>query len=291
MDLFAVSVVGGLSLGATYALVTLGLVLAFRATDVLNFSHGQFMLLAAYMIAVGQAETDLPFPILAIGAIVVTGLAGVFLYRTILRRLIGLPHFIPVIATLGFASIADGVLSLVFGTQYNVVDIPGLPTGFFDLFGARFSVEPIITAVIGYAIALAVAGVLFFSDLGLRVRAAGQAPLLAAQGGIKVNRIYYGSWAVAAGLAGIAGISYANSSLATPAMTEVALLAFPAMLLGGMDSIGGALIGGAIIGLLQGFVATYLGGEFVNVVTYMVLIAVMLLLPEGIFGTRKVSRV
>lgn len=291
MDLIAVSIIGGLSLGAIYALITLGLVLGFRATDTLNFSHGQFMLLAAYLTGKWQASTTLPFPVVAIAALVVVGLVGALLYRVVLQRMVGLPHFMPVIATLGFAAVADGVMGIIFGAQEFVITVPGLPEGHFVIFGARFALSTLVMTVFGFGLALAVAAGLHFTDMGRRVRAAGQDPLLASQGGIKVHAIYLGSWFVAAALAGVAGIVHASSTVVTPGMVELALLAFPAMLLGGLDSIGGAIVGGAIVGLLQGFVAAFLGGEYVNVVTYVSLLLVMVFLPEGIYGTKKVSRV
>ncbi len=291
MDLIAVSVIGGLALGAVYALITLGLVLAYRATDTLNFSHGQFMLFAAYLTGKWQAATSLPFIVVAAAAIAITALFGALLYRIVLRRMVGLPHFMPVIATLGFAAIADGAMGILFGAEQFAITVPGLPQGFVMIAGARFSTASLVLTAFGFGLALALAGGLHFTDLGRRVRAAGQDPLLAAQGGINVNLIYLGSWAMSAALAGIAGIVHASSTLVTPGMIELALLAFPAMLLGGLDSIGGALIGGALVGLLQGFIAAYLGGEYVNVATYVVLLLVMLALPEGLFGTKKVSRV
>lgn len=291
MDLVAVSVIGGLSLGAIYALITLGLVLGFRATDTLNFSHGQFMLLAAYLTGKWQAATTLPFFVVALAALVIVGAVGALLYRVVLQRMVGLPHFMPVIATLGFAAVADGIMGIIFGAQQFVVHVPGLPAGFVTIFDARFTLASIVLTIFGFGLSLALAAGLYFTDLGRRVRAAGQDPLLASQGGIRVHAIYLGSWAVSTALAGVAGIVHASSTVVTPGMVELALLAFPAMLLGGLDSIGGAIVGGALVGLLQGFVAAYLGGEYVNVITYCILLLVMLFLPEGFFGTKKVSRV
>lgn len=291
MDLVAVSVLGGLSLGAIYALITLGLVLGYRATDVLNFSHGQFMLLAAYLAGKWQGSTELPFVVVVLASLAVTGAVGALLYRVVLQRMVGLPHFMPVIATLGFAAVADGVMGILFGAEQFVIHIPGLPESYIIVAGARFSVASLLLAAFGFAVALSIAAALHFTDLGRRVRAAGQDPLLASQGGIRVHRIYIASWMVSAALAGLAGIVHASSTIVTPGIVELALLAFPAMLLGGLDSIGGAILGGAIVGLLQGFVAAYLGGEYVNVVTYVSLLVVMMVLPEGLFGTKRVTRV
>lgn len=291
MDLLTVAVIGGLSLGAIYALIALGLVLGFRATDTLNFSHGQFMLLAAYLTGKFKIMTGLPFWIVALAALLIVAAVGAILYRGLLQRLVGLPHFIPVIATLGFAAIADGIMGILFGAEQFVIELPGIPDEHIVLFGARFAAKTLILTGFGFGLALLIAAGLHYTDLGRRVRAAGQDPLLASQGGIHVHRIYLASWAVSAALAGVAGIVHGSSTVVSPGMIELALLAFPAMLLGGLDSIGGALVGGALVGLLQGFVAAYLGGEYVNVVSYVALLVIMLFLPEGLYGTRKVTRV
>ena len=289
MDLFTVAVIGGLSLGAIYALVALGLVLGYRATDTLNFSHGQFMLLAAYLT--GKFQGMAPFWLVALASLAIVGMVGAFLYRVVLQRLVGLPHFMPVIATLGFAAVADGIMGILFGAQQFVIELPGLPDGFVTLFGARFALKNLVLTGFAFSLALAVAAGLHYTDLGRRVRAAGQDPLLASQGGINVHAIYLGSWAASAALAGVAGIVHGSSTIVSPGMIELALLAFPAMLLGGLDSIGGALLGGLLVGLLQGFAAAYLGGEYVNVISYVSLLLIMVFLPEGLFGTKKVTRV
>jgi branched-chain amino acid transport system permease protein len=130
-----------------------------------------------------------------------------------------------------------------------------------------------------------------FTTLGVRIRAAGQNSLLASQGGINIQWVYLGSWVLACVLAGIAGIAYGSVNSVNSGIEDLALLAFPAALLGGLDSIPGSLIGGFGIGLVGGFVSAYMGGEYVTVVTYLVLLAVMLFMPHGIAGTRSVRRV
>ena len=285
------AVVGGLALGAIYSLVTLGIVLIFRATETFNFSQGQFMLIAALIVGHLQATTDLPFPVLLLLGVGGVGVLGAVLFQVCLRYTIGRPHFVAVVATLGFAAVADGAINLIFGTNQESIDIPGLPSGTTTLFGATFSSASLAMAV--FAVALTSGLVLLFryTSIGVRVRAGGQDSLLASQGGINIRWVYLGSWALACMLAGVAGVGYGAVNSVNTGIIDLAMLAFPAALLGGLDSIPGSLVGGFGVGLLQGVVAAYLGGEYVTVSTYVVLLVVMLVLPHGVIGTRTVRRV
>jgi branched-chain amino acid transport system permease protein len=187
--------------------------------------------------------------------------------------------------------VADGLIGILFPkTQYGLT-IPGLSTGSTTIFGATFGTATL--EISAFAVVLTVALVLIFryTTLGVRVRAGGQDSLLASQGGINIHWVYLGSWALACILAGIAGITYGSVNAINSGIVDLALLAFPAALLGGLDSIPGSLVGGFGIGLIQGVVASYFGGEYVTVVTYSVLLGVMLLMPHGVMGTQTVRRV
>jgi branched-chain amino acid transport system permease protein len=288
---FIAAIVGGLALGAIYSLVTLGIVLVFRATDTFNFAHGSFMLITALIAAKLQMETSLSFPIIALLSLTIAGALGALLFQFVLRYTVGRPPFVPVIATLGVAAAADGLIGILFPqTQYGI-DIPGLSTGSTTILGATFGTATLQISV--FAVGLAGALVLLFryTTLGVRVRTGGQDALLASQGGINIHWVYLGSWALACILAGIAGIAYGSVNAVNSGIVDLALLAFPAALLGGLDSISGSLVGGFGIGIIQGFVASYLGGEYVTVATYSVLLGVMLLMPHGVMGTHTVRRV
>lgn len=291
MERFWVSLFGGASVGGTYALIALGIVLIFRATGTFNFAHGEFMLLPAFLVGSWQADNRGNVAISMILGLVIVAAVGVAFYLLVLQRTTGLGHFMAVIATLGLASVLDGFMIIVFGSQQYSIDFPGLPTGAISIGGARISSESLVLTVFTLVLSIGVAVVLRFTPLGRRVRAAGQDPLLASQGGIHVRRLYLGSWAIASVLAGIAGIAYGTSNIVGSSMVDVALSAFPAILIGGLDSIEGAIVGGMLIGIFQGFIATYLEPKLLNVLTYGLLLAVMLVFPSGLFGTRTVARV
>jgi branched-chain amino acid transport system permease protein len=247
--------------------------------------------LAALIVGRLQGGSGLPFAVLALISLGIVGALGAMLFRFVLRSTIGRPHFVAVIATLGFAAVADGVIGIVFPQTQYTITIPGLSNGSARIFGATFSVSSLEISAFAVILTVALVLVFRFTSLGVRIRAAGQNSLLASQGGINVHWVYVGSWALACVLAGVAGIAYGSVNSVNQGIEGLALLAFPAALLGGLDSIPGSLIGGFGIGLIGGFVAAYIGGEYVTVVTYLVLLAVMLFLPHGIAGTRSVRRV
>jgi branched-chain amino acid transport system permease protein len=279
----------GISLGGIFVLIALGMVLVYRATAVLNFAHGEFMLLAAFLLAEWQAKR-LPGVLALVSSIGVVALIGAVFYQAALRRTVGLPDFVGVIATLGLASVLDGVMGIAFGASSYSISLAWLPQNSVSALGAKLPAGQIIAAGISLILAGVIAVGLRYTHVGIQMRAAGQSPLLASQSGISVHRIYVWSWAVAGGLAGVAGIVYGAINSVDTSIENVALLIFPAVILGGLDSVIGAIVGGIAVGLLQSFTTTYLGGQYVDLVSYGLLVPVLLYLPHGLFGTRRVVR-
>jgi branched-chain amino acid transport system permease protein len=291
VDRFVISVVGGGSLGGTYALIGLGLVLAYRATGTFNFAHGELMLLPAFLVGRWQSSATGPFWLGVITAFALTAAVCVAFYLLVLARIAGLPPFMGVIATLGLAAVLDGAMAIVYGSSQYKISLDWLPHGVVRVFGARVSSLSLTLTGVTLVLAVGVALVLRHTRIGLQITAAGQNPLLASQRGIPVRRLYVVSWAVAGVLASIAGIAYGATNIVDPSIVNLALAAFPAILLGGLDSAAGAIVGGVTVGILQGFTATYLGGQYLQVLTYALLLIVLLVYPQGLFGTKVVSRV
>jgi len=291
MDRIVVSLIGGVSLGATYALIALGIVLAYRATGTFNFAHGEFMLLPAYLVGAWQASHSAPLGVSLGVALVIVSTIGLTFYLLVLQRTTGLHHFMGIIATLGLAAMLDGAMLLIFGSpQYNI-RISFLPHGVARIMGARFSTTELVLTASALVLSACVAVTMRLTNVGRRARAAGQDPVLASQGGINVRRYYMWSWALAACLAGVAGVVYGSTNVVDFSLSNVALVAFPAIIIGGLDSIEGAVVGGLLVGVFQGFVATYLSPQLLDVLTYSLLLVVMLTFPRGLFGTKQVARV
>jgi branched-chain amino acid transport system permease protein len=288
---FVTSLIGGLNLGGIYALVAIGLVLAYRATGTFNFAQGQLMVIPAFVVGVWQSEQKAPFLVSFVVALSVSALICLIFYLFVLQRTTGLPHFMGLVATLGLATILDGFIGLQWGANTYVIKFPGLSQGTVTIFGAHIATRAIIITVATLILAVSISALLRFTQIGTQIRAAGQAALLASQGGIRVNVVYMFSWAAAGALAGLAGVAYASTTVVSPSLITVVFAVFPAILLGGLDSVEGAIVGSLLIGVLQGFVVTYLGGEYVDLVTYTLLLVVLLVIPYGLFGTKTATRV
>jgi branched-chain amino acid transport system permease protein len=290
MSTLVIAVIGGLLLGGTYALIGLGLVQAFRSTGTFNLAHGQMMIFPALLIAGWEASNRFPMSVAIPLALAAAGLLGLVMF-VLLRRTIGRPHFIGFVATLGIASVLDGVFRMWFGPGVRQLTIPALPDGRVVILGTGVSSRDLTAACVAIFVAVAVAAFMRFTESGVRIRAAGLNAVLASQGGINVRRLYRGSWVLSGLLAGFAGILFCASHPFDLTTTEVALSVVPAIVLGGLDSTEGAVVGGLTIGLIQGFTASYLGGDNVNVVTYSLLLVLLLIYPSGLFGTSAVRRV
>lgn len=281
----------GLSIGATYALVGLGLVLAFRTTGVLSFAHGQLMLVGVFLIGSWQVRGFASMPIqLILGLIVVSAICMAF-YWLVLRFADGMPPFIGFIATLGLASILDAALVWAFGSSTYRIVVPGLPDATWEILGSRVSAASVVVAVISLVIAALVALGVQGTEIGIRMRAGGQNPILAAQSGIRIRPLFLIAWGLTGVLAVLAGVAFASTRLATLDMISLMLAAFPAIFLGGMDSTWGAIVGGLVIGALQGVTLWLLGSQYIELITWSALLVVMLFLPHGLFGTRNTVRV
>jgi branched-chain amino acid transport system permease protein len=289
MSEFSAFLITGLSLSGTLVLIALGLVLIMRATGVFNFAQGEFMILPA-ILAARLLAAGWPLWLSLIAAIVFGSAIAAVFYRFLLERTVGLNPIFPVIATLGFASVLDGVMGLWFGTANYSLTISFLPSGTVRFLGAQFTAASIIIAIGSLVLAAVIAAILRFTRVGTRLRSAGQDPLLASLGGINVRRIFLASWAIAAALAAIAGMAYASTTVVNTTLTPIALLAAPAIVIGGFDSIEGALLGGLIMGFVQSAVQTYVGGQYVQVVSYVVLLLALQIFPQGLLGTKQIVR-
>jgi branched-chain amino acid transport system permease protein len=287
----------GLALGARYALVALGFVVIHRATGVINFAQGSILALGAYFTFNLHVTWGLNFYLAAAIAIVASAVVGVLIERFLLSRMTGQPVFSIIMITIGLLFVLDQVITMIWGQDaQNLEDPWGIRT---------VTVGSIVMSVAGlWTIALAMVVVLAFfvffrySGIGLAMRAAAVDQEAAMARGISVRRVVAAAWAISGAVATIAGITLASGPAALrPSLGLVALAAFPAMILGGLDSPLGAVVGGFVIGLTQMLTAGYqpvhapwLGEDFQSVMPYVVMIVILMVRPYGLFGTKEVER-
>ncbi|MCC5950697.1 MAG: branched-chain amino acid ABC transporter permease [Acidimicrobiia bacterium] len=298
MSQFLQYMVAGVALGAKYALVALGFVIIFKATGVINFAQGGLVMLGAYLTYNFGVTWDLPFWVAVAMAMVVTALVGVVIERVILRYMVGRPAFALIMITVGLLFILQQVTVAIWGDDaLNLGDPWGLGT--FRI-GDIVIQERDLWAVILAAAAVAVFFVFFrYSSLGLAMRATAIDQEAALAQGMSAKRVHAAAWAIAGATGALAGVTIAAGSASLdPSIQFIALLAFPAIILGGIDSPLGAVVGGLVIGITQsltnGYQAEYLaflGSGFQSVMPFVVMVLVLLVRPYGLFGTPEVKRV
>ena len=296
MNTFLTLLLNGVSLGAIYALIALGFAVIFKASEVVSFMHGSLLLFGAYTIA--RLNDEMAFLPAVILGILATAAIGLLVDRLLINRLRGAPVISLAILTIGIDIMLITELTRRIGS--DILNIGHPWGGDFIRIGGVGITENRLYAMITAAVLIGAFFAAFkFSNWGVAMRASAEDGETAALMGIKLGRVSALAWVVGAGLAAVAGLFLVGSPTpgVTPGVSAVALRAFPAAILGGLDSTGGALIGGMIIGIAEAMAAGYqeqllfLGRGFGDVVPYVVMILVLLVRPSGLFGTKELTRV
>lgn len=291
MNVFVPFLVSGISVGAIYAIIALGFVLVFKATGVLNFAHGSFLMLAGYLALTLLARMGLSFFAGLVIVALVLALLGIGLHYGVMRWMIGKAFFSIVLVTVGLEIIIRAGLLIGYG-PLEFGRLQKLPTGGLRIAGAYLSFVDLIIMVT--AVVVVTAFFLFFrhSRMGLHMRAVAENLEAAAAMGITPNRIYAAAWAISLLLAGIGGVLYAHKAASIDLnMAAIGLRAFPAAILGGIDSVQGAIVGGLIVGVVETLGTGYLGAQYRDVIAFGIMFLVLLWRPSGLFGTKDLVRV
>ncbi|HZH27716.1 MAG TPA: branched-chain amino acid ABC transporter permease [Azospirillaceae bacterium] len=283
----------GLSVGALYALTAVGFVVVYKATRVINFAVGDFMMLGAYLFFGLAAGAALPIWLAIVLALAGTGLAGALVERVVFRRMLGESAVSVFMVTIGLASIMVGLVELIWTADPRTLPefMPDEP--FFIPVGVG---EAFLASKNGWGLAvsaLVIAGFLLafrFWRGGVALRATAADQQAAYGMGIDVPGVFSFAWILGAVSAAGAGILIGALAGISSAMGAIGLSVLVVVILGGLDSILGALVGGLFIGWLEAMVGLYLGGEYRLVVTFVVLLLILVVKPYGLFGTREIER-
>lgn len=298
MSQFLELLIGGLSLGCIYALIAMGFVIVFKATNVVNFAHASVLWLGAYLVAIWHDSLGF-FGAIGLAAVccaVVAALCDVVLVGRLRRHGGGVDAL--AILTIGINILLATELSRRVGTDL-------LPTGapwgsdVTHILGVSVPQTRVVAALIAIVLMVAFWAAFTYSDWGVAMRSTAADPEAAALMGIRLSRVAAGTWALAGALAAIAGAFFTSfpASGVSNVTGLLALTAIPAAVLGGLDSTAGAVVGGLTIGVATTFAAGYqdeiafLGRGLSEVIPYIVLLAVLLWRPSGLFGTREITRV
>ena len=289
-----VLVTNGVMIGLMYGLIALGFVLIYKATDAINFAQGEFVMFAGFIVAAAANLAGLSFWLSAALAIAGMVALGFGLERVVLRPLIGRPVIAVVMATIGLAAVLRGGAVLAFGagTQAVVMPVGDTPLALGPVNLARVQ-------LVGAAVSIVfLAGFTWFflkSRMGIAMRAVADNQQVAMAMGINVERYFAFAWALAGVVSALGGIVWGAMLGVDNQLALVGLKVFPVVILGGLDSMLGAVIGGLIVGLVEnvaaGYLDPYVGGGTKDFAPYVLMIAALMLRPEGMFGRRRIERV
>jgi len=292
MEFFLQLLIQGLSVGFLYALAALGFVMIFKSSSVLNFAHGELLAIGAFIFLVFSLWLKLPIPIAFLFTLAGTFAMGFVIERLFLRPLIGEALIEVIMLTVGLSAMFKGLMLFIFGG--NLFNYPDFLPKYLNIQWGNVVIPPVYVAsfVIG-VIFLSIFGFFFkYSSQGIYMRSVADNQPAALSLGVHVRRVFALSWAIAALVCGISGIILGiMNGINVHDISVMGLKVFPVVILGGLESIGGAIIGGLIIGLLETFTGGYLSTSLREVIPYIVLVFILLVKPYGLFGLVEIERV
>jgi len=295
MTFFLQLVVTGIALGMIYALIAIGFVIIVKSSNAFNIAQGHFVMLGGYLGYTFLAVLKFPLWLSILAIVAIASLGALAIERLTLRPLIGKPVVSVIMLTIALASIIEGLVTLIWGGQYKTYH-GFLPTMAFKLGKVSIPSEP----TIGFLVSAVTVGALLvfykYTKLGLGMRATAEDLLVAQTLGIKAVVVNQVSWVISFVVGAIGGILLGAISGVMVPLAEIGLKAFTVALLGGVDSVGGALLAGIVLGVLENLASGYLDpylprGGVASVFSFIVMILVLTVRPYGFFGLKKIERV
>ena len=276
-------------LAAIYALIACGYVLIYRVSKVLNLAHGELMMLGAYFL-LATASLFRGHPLLGVSSAIILSLTvGALVYIILMRKMTGESVLAAILTTIALGILLRGLIVLIWSAQqqYPITLLGWQNTAIALPGGARISIFALILVLMTVLVYGALFFFLRFGSWGIRMRATGQNPLLAAQRGINLHGVYALAWGISTLTGALAGMLIALDSGLDGTMALIGLKAFPAALVGGLDSLVGALLGGLIIAAAEVLLIFYVDPLLSDVVPFLVLLAMLIVRPWGLLGTRE----
>jgi branched-chain amino acid transport system permease protein len=295
MSFFLQLVVTGFALGMVYALIAIGFVIILKCSDAFNIAQGHFVMIGGYLGFTFLVTFGLPIWASLLLAVLVAIVMGLSIERLTLRPLVGQPVLAVVMMTIALSTVLEGVATLVWGGEYKTYH-GVLPTINLQFGGLSLPSETSIAMIVSF-VAVALLMLLFrYTRIGLAMRATADDVQVVQSAGIRVTSVYAFSWAIASVVGVIGGILLGGVSGVMIPLSQIGIKAFAVVLLGGVNSVGGAIVAGVILGVLENIAAGYLdpmlpGGGLASVFPFMVMIVVLVLRPYGLFGQAEIERI
>jgi len=289
---FVQLLVNGLGKGAVYALLALGFVVIFKATEVVNFAHGSLVLVGGFLVY--ELKDALGWPVAAVIGVLAAALAGLLIERLLLANATSADHNSLALLTIGIDVIITEEVVRRVGADIPFIGDP-YDSQPVQVLGLTLFRTQAIALVVGAVLITAFLLVFRYSDWGVAMRAQAENREAAALMGIRSSRLTAIAWLVAGALAGVAVLFMATQDFSGAGLGRgthaIALIAFPAAILGGLDSTVGAVVGGIVVGLTEALSAQYISFEFSKSAVFLVMLLVLVIRPSGLFGTKELSRV
>ena len=289
---FVQLVISGIAQGCIYGLIALGFVLIYKATETVSFAQGELMMLGAFGGLAGMTMFGFPYWLAIVSSILAMGALGLVLERLVIRPILGQPAFSVVMLTIGIGYVARGVITMIpdIGTETHALPVP-YKDMIWNVGALVLNVEQMV--VIGAtAVLCALLFALFrYSKLGIAMQAASQNQLAAYYMGIPVAKLNGLVWGLAAAMAAIAGLLLAPITFVHANMGFIGLKAFPAAVVGGFGSLPGAIVGGLVIGVVESLSGFYLPDGFKDTAAYIVVLIMLMVRPNGLFGDKLRKKV
>lgn len=281
----------GLAIGSIYGLLAFGIVLLLKATDALSFAQFQFVTLGSYLAFTLITQNVLPFfPAVIVSGLIGFGL-GVLLYYSVIKPMEGQTQFAIFVATIGVAAMIKSLIAVIWGLSNRTMPVPfnQIPISF----GSGVAISAVHLAILAISLVFIGVFIIFFNKtlLGTQMRAVANDIEAAQMMGINVNKVFIVSWGVAALSAAIGGVFLSGLETVNVNLGEIGIKALPVVILGGAESISGAMVGGLIIGVIEVLVGYFFGSEFRTAIVFSILILILMVKPYGLFGELHSERV
>ena len=281
---------GGLAVGSIYGLVALGFAVVFKATDVFNFAQGMFVVCGAFFAVTAVSILKLPFGVAILFIIGAAALLGVVIHILLIQPLSGRPMLSVIMLTIALSIVMRAMIEMFYGPQGRPLNTP-LPSGVFVIGDLRIS-QLHLTAMVVSWVCMAGFGAFFkFTPVGLLMRATADGHEAAVVCGVNVNVMNRLAWAIGSVLAAIGGVFLGQLQIVSTELESIGLLALPAVVIGGLQSIPGAIVGGILVGVIEQLAATYISPKSSDIVIYGLLLVILMVRPWGLFGQKELGRV
>ena len=284
--------ISGAAQGCIYGLIALGFVLIYKATEIVSFAQGELMMVGAFIGVAVMAWLGFPFWLAVIASMAAMALLGLLLERLVIRPVLGQPAFSIVMLTIGIGYLLRGLVTMIpgIGTETRTLNVP-YKDATFHWGGLIVGAEQLVVIVATMLLCALLFAMFRYTRLGVAMQAASQNQLAAYYMGIPVQRINGMVWALAGMVAAIAGLLLAPITFVYANMGFIGLKAFPAAVVGGFGSLPGAIVGGLVIGVIESLSGFYLPEGFKDVAAYIVVLIMLMVRPNGLFGERLVKKV